>query len=277
MLSAMRVKSPFSHSALFGFIDVLRLLRLDGTLRAVPPAAPARDLARHWTLDPAITYLNHGSFGACPRPVLEAQQALRDQLEREPARFFNREAPVLLAAARKELAQFLNAPAAGLALRAQRDHGDQLRAALGAARGGLRAARHRPRVQRDAQHPRVRRRRARLPRRGGAGALPDPGSRGGGRGGALARHGAHAPRRARPRHEPDRAGVPDRRARARARGARRRRARRRRARAGDGRRSTSARSRPPTTPRTATSGSARPRAWASSGCARTAAATCGPP
>jgi len=80
----------------------------------VPPAAPARDLARHWTLDPAITYLNHGSFGACPRPVLEAQQALRDQLEREPARFFNREAPALLAAARKELAQFLNAPAAGL-------------------------------------------------------------------------------------------------------------------------------------------------------------------
>jgi isopenicillin-N epimerase len=80
----------------------------------VPTAAPARELARHWTLDPAITYLNHGSFGACPRVVIEAQQALRDQLEREPARFFNREAPPLLAAARKELARFLNAPAAGL-------------------------------------------------------------------------------------------------------------------------------------------------------------------
>ena len=78
-------------------------------------AAPACDLASHWTLDPAITYLNHGSFGACPRPVLEVQQALRDQLEREPARFFNREAPVLLTAARKELADFVNAPAAGLA------------------------------------------------------------------------------------------------------------------------------------------------------------------
>ena len=124
----------------------------------------------------------------------------------------------------------------GARLRAQRDDGDQLRAALGAARGGLRAARDRPRVQRDAQHPRVRRRRARLPRRGGAGAVPDLGSRGGDRGGALARHCAHAARRARPRHEPDRAGVPDRRARARARGPRRRRARRRRARAGDGRR-----------------------------------------
>ena len=81
----------------------------------MPLAARARDLASHWTLDPAITYLNHGSFGACPRSVLEAQQALRDQLEREPARFFNREAPVLLGAARKELAELLNAPAAGLA------------------------------------------------------------------------------------------------------------------------------------------------------------------
>ncbi len=73
------------------------------------------DLARHWTLDPEITYLNHGSYGACPQPVLAAQQALRDQLEREPARFFNREAPVLLAAARKELARFVGAPTAGLA------------------------------------------------------------------------------------------------------------------------------------------------------------------
>jgi isopenicillin-N epimerase len=81
----------------------------------LPPAAVAREFAHHWTLDPAITFLNHGSFGACPRTVLEAQQALRDQLEREPARFFNREAPVLLTAARKELAEFLNAPAEGLA------------------------------------------------------------------------------------------------------------------------------------------------------------------
>jgi isopenicillin-N epimerase len=73
------------------------------------------EFAQHWTLDPEITYLNHGSYGACPRPVLAAQQALRDQLEREPARFFNRDAPVLLSAARKELARCVGAPAAGLA------------------------------------------------------------------------------------------------------------------------------------------------------------------
>jgi hypothetical protein len=55
----------------------------------VPPSFRARP--RALTLDPAITYLNHGSFGACPRPVLDAQQASR--ATRAQAAFFNREAP----------------------------------------------------------------------------------------------------------------------------------------------------------------------------------------
>ena len=46
--------------------------------------------------------------------MLEVQQALREQLEREPVRFFMREAPPLLAAARERLAHSSNAPAAGL-------------------------------------------------------------------------------------------------------------------------------------------------------------------
>jgi isopenicillin-N epimerase len=79
-------------------------------------AVPDPDsFAQHWTLDPAVTYLNHGSFGACPRPVLEAQQALRDRLEREPVRFFTREAPALMARAREALAEFLGATPSGLA------------------------------------------------------------------------------------------------------------------------------------------------------------------
>jgi isopenicillin-N epimerase len=45
-------------------------------------------LVRHWTLDPGIVFLNHGSFGACPRPVLEQQSALRAEMEREPIRWF---------------------------------------------------------------------------------------------------------------------------------------------------------------------------------------------
>lgn len=73
------------------------------------------DLRHHWTLEPDITYLNHGSFGACPRAVLEAQTSWRNRLEREPVRFFTREAPMALAEARAALASFVRAPADSLA------------------------------------------------------------------------------------------------------------------------------------------------------------------
>ena len=72
-------------------------------------------MRQHWTLDPAITFLNHGSFGATPRVVLEKQSEYRAQMEREPVRFFVRELEPLLDAARDEVAEFLGADAAGLA------------------------------------------------------------------------------------------------------------------------------------------------------------------
>jgi isopenicillin-N epimerase len=50
-----------------------------------------RAMLSQWMLDPELTYLNHGTVGATPRPVLAAQQALRDAAEREPARFQLRE------------------------------------------------------------------------------------------------------------------------------------------------------------------------------------------
>lgn len=62
---------------------------------------------RFWSLDPTVTFLNHGSFGACPLPVLAAQQRLRAQLEGEPLRFFMREFEQLLDEARSQLATFV--------------------------------------------------------------------------------------------------------------------------------------------------------------------------
>ncbi|MEH2122648.1 aminotransferase class V-fold PLP-dependent enzyme [Nostoc sp.] len=60
-----------------------------------------------WSLDPTVTFLNHGSFGACPKQVLAVQQRLRSQLEQEPLRFFGREWEPLLDDARSKLAAFV--------------------------------------------------------------------------------------------------------------------------------------------------------------------------
>jgi isopenicillin-N epimerase len=58
-------------------------------------------------LDPSVVHLNHGSFGAVPRPVTEAQQRLRARAEANPMRFFRVEAPGLRAEAREAAAAFL--------------------------------------------------------------------------------------------------------------------------------------------------------------------------
>ncbi len=71
--------------------------------------------ARLWALDPAVAFLNHGSFGACPRPVLEAQGRLVEELEAEPVRFLSRELEGRLDAARAALAAFVGADADDLA------------------------------------------------------------------------------------------------------------------------------------------------------------------
>ena len=113
-------------------------------------------VAEQWALDPAIDFLNHGSFGACPREVLAVQQAWRDRMEAEPVAFLARELEGLLDEARATLGAFIGADAddlafvtnatAGIAtvLRSLRfDPGDEL-------------LHDRPRVQRGAERPALR-------------------------------------------------------------------------------------------------------------------------
>jgi isopenicillin-N epimerase len=62
-----------------------------------------------WALDPAIVYLNHGAFGACPHPVLQRQQELRLSIERNPSQFVESHFEPLLDRAKEALAAFVGA------------------------------------------------------------------------------------------------------------------------------------------------------------------------
>jgi isopenicillin-N epimerase len=62
-------------------------------------------------LDPEVVFLNHGSFGACPRPVFESYQAWQRELEREPVQFIARRLTDLLADARTALGEYVGAQA----------------------------------------------------------------------------------------------------------------------------------------------------------------------
>src|SRR5947207_15087436 len=66
-------------------------------------------MRQNWLLDPQITFLNHGSFGATPIAVLAKQDEYRTRLEREPVRFMVRELEPLLDAARADVAAFVGA------------------------------------------------------------------------------------------------------------------------------------------------------------------------
>jgi isopenicillin-N epimerase len=69
-------------------------------------------LRRHWVLSPKIVFLNHGSFGACPKDILQLQDKLRRQMEAEPVQFLWRRYEERLEPARKALAKFIGARSA---------------------------------------------------------------------------------------------------------------------------------------------------------------------
>lgn len=78
-----------------------------GSMRPYAPDSP-------WDLDPTVTYLTHGTYGACPRPILALQQSLVAELEANPLRFLTREFEGRLDAARAFVAEFLHADPEGL-------------------------------------------------------------------------------------------------------------------------------------------------------------------
>ncbi|MGW6863216.1 aminotransferase class V-fold PLP-dependent enzyme [Streptomyces sp. NPDC054901] len=79
---------------------------------SAPPAFP--DGPALFRLDPAVAHLNHGSYGAVPIPVLDAQEALRAEAHADPDAFFA-SVPDRLDAARVRIAAHLGADPAGIA------------------------------------------------------------------------------------------------------------------------------------------------------------------
>jgi isopenicillin-N epimerase len=75
---------------------------------------PALDLRSSFLLDPDVIYLNHGSFGACPRPVFETYQNWQRTLEQEPVQFLGIHAAEHLLKARGTLADLVGCRAEDL-------------------------------------------------------------------------------------------------------------------------------------------------------------------
>src|SRR6476660_4248204 len=73
---------------------------------AVPHASSLR---HHWHLAPGTVFLNHGSFGAWPKAILNLQTELRRQMEAEPVQFLWRRYEERLEPVREALAKFIGA------------------------------------------------------------------------------------------------------------------------------------------------------------------------
>ena len=76
---------------------------------------PRSELSTHWILDPKTIFLNHGSFGACPKKILDFQTHLRQKLESDPVKFMEIEAKDLWSQALTVISSFINAEPEGMA------------------------------------------------------------------------------------------------------------------------------------------------------------------
>jgi isopenicillin-N epimerase len=73
-----------------------------------------KNMKSHFLIDPSITFLNHGSFGATPEPVFREYQRWQLEMEKQPVEFLGRRLPQLLAKSRAELGEFLGTHADNL-------------------------------------------------------------------------------------------------------------------------------------------------------------------
>lgn len=87
------------------------------------PSCDPEQLRSFFLLDFRIHFLNHGSFGACPRPVFEDYQFWQRELERQPVLFLGRSYPTLDGQVREALAAALHTQADNLALVPNATHG----------------------------------------------------------------------------------------------------------------------------------------------------------
>jgi isopenicillin-N epimerase len=84
------------------------------------PLSPA---GREYLLRPGIAFLNHGSFGSCPRPVFEKYQQWQRELAAQPVEFLGRRISGLLAEARERLAGYVGTQADNLVFVPNATHG----------------------------------------------------------------------------------------------------------------------------------------------------------
>ncbi len=65
------------------------------------------NLKKYFLLDPSVTFLNHGSFGATPKPVFNEYQRWQRELENQPVEFLGRRHNALMHISREVLAKYL--------------------------------------------------------------------------------------------------------------------------------------------------------------------------
>ncbi|MGC4805357.1 aminotransferase class V-fold PLP-dependent enzyme [Micromonospora sp. DT233] len=85
-------------------------------MSAPQPPEPIPGARLLFSLDPSVSYLNHGAFGAVPIGVQRVQQRLRDEMESNPQRFLGMSLVERIAHTRRHLATFLGADPEGTAL-----------------------------------------------------------------------------------------------------------------------------------------------------------------